>query len=228
MTATTPRRVNRRTGAHGQAPRTSIGSLCARTRSPASVPGALPGATPRSRETVTGINAFVTEMQLTPADARRLRDESLSHSPSSRSAARGDGQGNERRPVRNPRRRQAQPRARDAHGRHPGVRPRRKPPDASPSRVFQARAAGQRPSRTSAMSSGSKVAACSSWGTRVPVPSSGPCRKVHGRSMSAQTGSARSAARPGCPAGNVAGNVETVGGDMRPLDVEMSRRLSSC
>ena len=38
-------------------------------------PEAAPGATPSSRETITGVKAFVTEMHLTPADARRLRRE---------------------------------------------------------------------------------------------------------------------------------------------------------
>jgi hypothetical protein len=37
--------------------------------------GAAPGATPSSGETITGVRAFVEEMQLPPADARRLRDE---------------------------------------------------------------------------------------------------------------------------------------------------------
>lgn len=37
--------------------------------------GALPGALPRSRETITGVNAFVQKMGLAPADARRLRSE---------------------------------------------------------------------------------------------------------------------------------------------------------
>jgi hypothetical protein len=38
-------------------------------------PGASPGATPRSGETITGIKAFVKDMRLAPADARRLRSE---------------------------------------------------------------------------------------------------------------------------------------------------------
>ncbi len=38
-------------------------------------PEAAPGATPSSRETITGVKAFATEMHLTPADARRLRRE---------------------------------------------------------------------------------------------------------------------------------------------------------
>ena len=38
-------------------------------------PEARPGATPSSRETITGVKAFATEMHLTPADARRLRRE---------------------------------------------------------------------------------------------------------------------------------------------------------
>jgi hypothetical protein len=37
--------------------------------------GALPEAVPRSRETITGVNAFVKDMHLAPADARRLRSE---------------------------------------------------------------------------------------------------------------------------------------------------------
>jgi hypothetical protein len=38
-------------------------------------PGALPGATPRSRQTITGVEAFAKEQQLAPADASRLRSE---------------------------------------------------------------------------------------------------------------------------------------------------------
>ena len=37
--------------------------------------GALPGAVPRKRETITGVNAFVNDMGLGPADERRLRSE---------------------------------------------------------------------------------------------------------------------------------------------------------
>jgi hypothetical protein len=38
-------------------------------------PGARPDQTPRSRGTITGVNAFVNDMHLAPADARRLRSE---------------------------------------------------------------------------------------------------------------------------------------------------------
>ena len=38
-------------------------------------PGAAPGARPRSRETITGLKAFVKDMRLAPADERRLRSE---------------------------------------------------------------------------------------------------------------------------------------------------------
>jgi hypothetical protein len=38
-------------------------------------PGAAPGALPRSRETITGVKAFVKDSHLTQADARRLRSE---------------------------------------------------------------------------------------------------------------------------------------------------------
>ena len=38
-------------------------------------PGALPGATPESRETITGIDAFAEAMGLPPAEASRLRSE---------------------------------------------------------------------------------------------------------------------------------------------------------
>jgi hypothetical protein len=38
-------------------------------------PGALPDAAPRSRGTVTGVDAYVKDMGLGPADARRLRRE---------------------------------------------------------------------------------------------------------------------------------------------------------
>jgi hypothetical protein len=37
--------------------------------------GALPGAMPRSRGTIRGVQAFVKEMHLAPADAQRLRSE---------------------------------------------------------------------------------------------------------------------------------------------------------
>jgi hypothetical protein len=37
--------------------------------------GAAPGATPSSGETITGVRAFVEDMHLPPADARRLRGE---------------------------------------------------------------------------------------------------------------------------------------------------------
>jgi hypothetical protein len=37
--------------------------------------GAAPGAEPRSRQTVTGVKAYVKDMGLGPADERRLRDE---------------------------------------------------------------------------------------------------------------------------------------------------------
>jgi hypothetical protein len=37
--------------------------------------GALPGAEPRSGETITGVEAFAQDMHLAPADARRLRRE---------------------------------------------------------------------------------------------------------------------------------------------------------
>jgi hypothetical protein len=38
-------------------------------------PGAAPGATPSSSRTITGVRAFVEDMHLPPADARRLRRE---------------------------------------------------------------------------------------------------------------------------------------------------------
>ena len=38
-------------------------------------PGARPDQAPRSRGTITGVNAFVKDMHLAPADARRLRSE---------------------------------------------------------------------------------------------------------------------------------------------------------
>lgn len=38
-------------------------------------PGARPDATPRSRGTITGVKAYVKDMGLSPADARRLRGE---------------------------------------------------------------------------------------------------------------------------------------------------------
>jgi hypothetical protein len=38
-------------------------------------PGARPGAFPQSRETITGVEAFVEDSRLTQADARRLRSE---------------------------------------------------------------------------------------------------------------------------------------------------------
>ena len=38
-------------------------------------PGARPGQLPRSRETITGVDAFVNDTHLAPDDARRLRSE---------------------------------------------------------------------------------------------------------------------------------------------------------
>jgi hypothetical protein len=38
-------------------------------------PGARPGALPRTRETIAGVEALVEALDLTPADARRLRDD---------------------------------------------------------------------------------------------------------------------------------------------------------
>jgi hypothetical protein len=38
-------------------------------------PGARPDQAPRSRGTITGVNAFVNDMHLAPTDARRLRSE---------------------------------------------------------------------------------------------------------------------------------------------------------
>jgi len=38
-------------------------------------PGALPGAEPRSRQTLTGVDAYAKDMNLTPADAQRLHSE---------------------------------------------------------------------------------------------------------------------------------------------------------
>lgn len=37
--------------------------------------GAAPGATPAARDTIEGVEAFVADLGLSPADARRLRDE---------------------------------------------------------------------------------------------------------------------------------------------------------
>ena len=49
--------------------------LMRRDEEPGFRPGALPGASPRSRETITSLEAFVKELHLSPADARRLRAE---------------------------------------------------------------------------------------------------------------------------------------------------------
>jgi len=38
-------------------------------------PGALPGATPKSRDTIVGVDAFADDQQLSPADISRLRSE---------------------------------------------------------------------------------------------------------------------------------------------------------
>jgi hypothetical protein len=70
-------------------------------------PGAAPGAMPESRDTVTGVDAFVQEMGLPPADAERLRDEGFI----SFTVAPIRGPPLERRPVRHRRGRAAQPRA---------------------------------------------------------------------------------------------------------------------
>ena len=157
-------------------------------------PGAAPGAMPRSRETITGVEAFAAEMRLTPADARRLRSEgfiSFTVQPIRGPRARP---AHERRPVRDRGRRQAQTwRTSCARTSSARIGPSRTS-GSSASRAFRARAAGPHPSRPSATSTGCRVGACSSWGTRAPVPSSAHCRKACGRSMSARTGSARSKA----------------------------------
>jgi hypothetical protein len=49
--------------------------LMRRDEEPGFRPGTAPGATPRERETVTGVKAFAKEMQLAPADAQRLHRE---------------------------------------------------------------------------------------------------------------------------------------------------------
>src|SRR6185503_8582690 len=66
--------------------------------------------------------------------------------------------------------------------------------DTSPSRAFQAPAAGPRPGPTSATCSGCRVGACSSSETRVQARSPTHCRKARGRSTNAPTGGARSEA----------------------------------
>jgi hypothetical protein len=49
--------------------------LMRKNEEPGFRPGARPGQVPRSRETITGVNAFVKDLHLAPADARRLRSE---------------------------------------------------------------------------------------------------------------------------------------------------------
>jgi hypothetical protein len=49
--------------------------LMRRDEEPGFRPGAAPGATPRERETVTGVKALVNEWHLTAADERRLSSE---------------------------------------------------------------------------------------------------------------------------------------------------------
>ena len=70
-------------------------------------------------------------------------------------------------------------------------------------RAFPARAAGPRPcpasrrAAASGTSSGCRVGACTSSGTRAPVPSSARCRGARGRSMNARATGARARSRPG-------------------------------
>ncbi len=128
MTVTRPRRMKRRTWRRPRAPRTSTGSSCEMTRSPGSVRRRRPGATPSSGETITGVDAFATEMHLTPADAERLRREGfVSFTVQPIRGPRSAGITNVA-AVRDPGRRPAQPGARVAPGRHPRFRPRRRPP----------------------------------------------------------------------------------------------------
>jgi hypothetical protein len=49
--------------------------LMRKNEEPGFRPGARPGQAPRSRETITGVDAFVKDMHLAPDDARRLRSE---------------------------------------------------------------------------------------------------------------------------------------------------------
>ena len=49
--------------------------LMPRDEEPGFRPGAAPGAMPAAGGTITGVDAFVREMRLPPADARRLRSE---------------------------------------------------------------------------------------------------------------------------------------------------------
>lgn len=48
--------------------------LMRRGEEPGFRPGAVAGQMPQARDTITGVKAFVKEMELTPADAQRLRD----------------------------------------------------------------------------------------------------------------------------------------------------------
>ena len=157
-------------------------------------PGARPGSMPRSRETDHGRQG-VREGHA-PGAGRRAptaqRGVHLVHRPADPRPA--DGRGHERRPVRDRGRRQAQPGARVAPGRHPRGWPRREPPILHrPGRSRRARLDRVR-AHTSATSSGCRVGACSSSETRVPARSRAHCRKARGRSTSAPTGSARSEA----------------------------------
>lgn len=65
-------------GANGKA-RSSVPNLdrfiMRKDEEPGFRPGARPDQTPRSGGTITGVNAFVKDMGLSPADARRLRSE---------------------------------------------------------------------------------------------------------------------------------------------------------
>ena len=133
-------------GPRGRAPRTSTGSSCATDEEPGFRPGAAPGAMPsiardhHGRQGVRGGDAACRRPTRGDCAAR-----GSSRSPSSRSAARGDGRDHERRPVRDRGRRPAATwRTSCARTSSARLAPSRTS-DSSPSRAFPARAAGPRP-----------------------------------------------------------------------------------
>ena len=177
--------------------------LMRRDEEPGFRPGAAPGAMPRERANHHGRQG--ARERVAPVGGRRAATEQrrvhLAHVPADPRPPLGRGHGGVA--VRDRGRRRAQPGARVAPGRDPRGRPGRRTSGSSASRAFPARAAGPRPcpasrrAAASGTSSGCRVGACTSSGTRAPVPSPARCRGARGRSMNARATSARARSRPG-------------------------------
>ena len=173
-----------------------------RDEEPGFRPGRLPERCPANARTITGVEALVDEWHLSAADERRLRSEgfiSLTSQPIRGPGSAGvsevslyaTAQGAERSL---------------AHELRPDVIRAAGPvedlrffsvPGIPGARGWTASLPASRRAAASGTSSGCRVGACTSSGTRAPVPSPARCRRARGRSMSARATSARARSRPG-------------------------------